>query len=254
MSVVPLRWQGKTRLEQVRSLLKQRAEDWLHAWAVDPARIGSEMSSQPGEEGSLRWIEARGSAGTMAMSMPPDTLEKLGCRLAGAAAPDADGLASGIGERGLRDFLQMLVGGGAKDLSTASVIAPTFPLEARQGTASFAWMLADLRLGLFLDSRLCDALAPRQQAATERLVGRADAVLPEQVVLHAVLDLGSARLEQTVDLKPGDVIRTDVALDALVRLQAGSGDGVVATGRIAVAEGQRAFRCQHLSNTKEKHG
>ncbi|HEY2346300.1 MAG TPA: hypothetical protein VGH80_10515 [Xanthomonadaceae bacterium] len=253
MSVVPLRWQGKTRLEQVRSLLKQRADDWLRAWAAGPAPIGSEMSAQQGEESPLHWIEARGSTGTMAISMPYNTLETLGCLLARVAAPDAKGLASGIGERGLKDFLLMLVGGGgAKDLPPSSVIAPSFPLDARNGTMSFAWILADLRLGLFLDARLCDALTPRQQVLGERLVRRTDAVLPEQVFLHAVLDLGGARLEQTVDLKPGDVIRTDVALDAMVRLQTSDGD--VATGRIAVAEGQRAFRCQHLSNTKEKQG
>jgi hypothetical protein len=244
MAVVPFRWQGQTRVEQIRALLAARSAEWLRTWSAPSGALECTLVQSDSDGLFERWVEILGSAGKIVVGLPTNVFEMIGTYLVGVVAPDSDGLAAGIGQRAFADLMQSI--SGASDPLLVKIDRPDpAGVTPRCGVAAFEWRLGSVCIGIFLDAVVCDALAPKQPIATERLTKRADAILHEQVTLKAVLDLGVSSLERTIDLRPGEVIKTETRLDALVRLQADTGD-VAITGVLAAEAGQRALRCSNI--------
>ena len=251
MAVVPFRWQGATRVEQLRSLLATRADEWSPTWTAPSVSMESTFVPLLDEMLPSQWYEVRGAAGRVTVALAANAFERLGCYLIGAVAADEHGFATGLGRKSLDDFLRSLVRATPAESGLMPVERTDRPLQLHQGVASFLWTLAGLRIALFLDPVLCNALAPPEQVQRKQLTRRQDAILPAEVRLHAILDLGHTGLEHTVDLRPGDVIKTNVTLDAQVRLQSEPDHGDAFSGTLVAFEGQRAFRLSEHPHIKK---
>lgn len=241
MAVVPFRWLGITRLEQVRQALQAQVDQWSRAWAP-AAKFASIVAPHATDAWSGLWYQARGTAGVVTAVLESSAAERLGCRLIGAGGPDNHGFAVGLGQQSLDDFFRKLVHATTGTRCLSDTEQSDQFLGPRHGVARYLWTSDDVRIVLFLDADLCNALSSVAAVPASSLVKRREAVLQEQVTLTAILDLGQAALEQTIHLKPGDVISTNVPLDAQVRLQASSSTGKIVSGELVARQGQRAFR------------
>jgi hypothetical protein len=245
MPVVPFRWLGTTRMEKLRSLLASRAENWLQEWAAPAAQLNSTVVATYDAEPLDRCYALRGRSGTVIVEAGQAVFEWLGCQLAGVRAADTQGVAVGIGRESLQDFCRSLVHSDDKFAELSETVVARGALGPKSGVARFLWSLGEQHIALCLDTSLCSALAPSPDVREGQLARRQEALLPSEISLRALLDLGQAALEYTIDLRPGDVIKTNVALDSQVTLQLGCSDGPVLRGALTAAEGHRAFRCSN---------
>ena len=246
MSVVPFRWQGVTRVEQLRALVLTQSCAWLSNWAATSEPVGCTVDGLSAQrhvdtKGGDRWFSITGALGTMWLRTSHNTAEQLGRCLAGTRVADGQGLATGIGQRALADLAMQLSGGGSTgdlhDVSRPSNVE----LDARHGVAGFTWALEDARFELYFDAGMFDALVPIAMLPAD-LMPRIEAIRPAQVTLRAVLDLGLASLEDTMVLRPGEVIKTNIALNQPVSVQTEFGESVF-IGTLVAHDGYRALRC-----------
>lgn len=243
--VVPIRWQGATRTKDLRALVLKQSLAWLQSWAAAPEEVRCTVESLPQDAPSVSaagcgWFSMSGRQGNLWWRASPESLDQLGRTLVRAMDSDGQGLAAGIGRRALKD-LSMQWAGADKTVDLLGVLLPEADtLDPRRGVAGFFWMLDDVRMDLYLDSSLCAALLPSTTTATE-LTSRSEAIGPAQLTLHAVLDLGMASLDDTLVLRPGEVIRTGVPLNQPVRVQTESGETVF-SGALVANESHRALR------------
>jgi hypothetical protein len=246
MSVVPFRWQGTTRANQLRELVLARSQDWLKQWSTGSATLNVAVLSEQGAPDSLasdRWYRIEAPRGILHLRTSGNAAEQLGCRLAGVVSPDARALARGVGDRALADLAKSLSGSestpGAMSAKPADVI-----LQARSGVVALRWSLDGVAVELYFDAAWCDAMLPSQRPSTERLVARTEAILPAQMQLQAELDLGEVALEETLTLRPGEIIKTNVPLDRSISVRSQTGETLF-TGALVGADGHRAVRCTH---------
>lgn len=248
MSVVPFRWQGMTRAKQACDLLLARSQEWLKQWSAGPAAVNVVVlsdQSPPDSMASDRWYRIEALGGTLHLRTAGNAAEQLGCRLAGVVSPDAQTLARGVGNRALADLAKSLSGSDstptALDAKPANAI-----LQARSGVVALRWSLDGVSAELYFDAKWCDAMLPRQRPSGEKLVARSEAIQPAQMTLHAELDLGDAALEETLTLRPGEIIKTNVPLDRSISVRSSTGETLF-TGTLVAADGHRAVRCTHNS-------
>lgn len=246
MAVVPFRWQGMTRAKQVCDLVLARSQEWLKQWSATPATLNVIVlpdQSAPESMASDRWYRIEAPDGTMHLRTAGNAIEQLGCRLAGVVSPDARALARGVGNRALADLAKSLSGSDgaptAMDAKPANAI-----LQARSGVVALRWSMEGVTAELYFDAQWCDAVLPRQRPSGDKLAARSEAILPAQVTLHAELDLGDAALEDTLTLRPGEIIKTNVPLDRSISVRSQAGETLF-TGALVAADGHRAVRCSH---------
>lgn len=244
MSVVPFRWQGTTRTKQVRDLVFARSQEWLKQWSAGTATVtvvALTDQSAPASMSSDRWYRTEASDGIMHLRAAGNTAEQLGCRLAGVVSPDAQALARGVGNRALVDLAKCLSGTdnapGAMESKPVDVL-----LQARSGVIALRWSLDSVAVELYLDAECCDAMLPRPQPSAEKLAARGEAILPAQMTLQAELELGEVALEETLTLRPGEIIKTNVPLDRSISVRSPTGETLF-TGTLVAADGHRAVRC-----------
>jgi hypothetical protein len=252
MTVVPFRWQGRSRIEHLRALVAARSQEWLEQWASGSPtlEVAALADAVPETRVSDRWYRLAGASGAVCARATSTTLELLGCRLAGIVTPDASGLASGVGRRALADLLKALAGSGGL-MEEHAVRPEDAVLRARAGVAGLLWSLEGIRIELYLDAGLCEVLHPVPRPAATGLVARSDAILPGELALHAVLDLGGAALEDTLVLRPGEIIKTSAKLDSVVSVRSQAGDTLFSAVLVA-ADGHRALRC--MRNSRDQGG
>jgi len=246
MPVVPFRWQGTTRATQLRDLALTRSQEWLKQWSAGSAALNVVVLSDqaaPDSMASDRWHRTEAPRGTVHLRTAGNAAEQLGCRLAGVVSPDAQALARGVGNRALADLAKFLSGAegapAAMDAKPAGAI-----LQARSGVVALRWSLDGVVAELYFDAEWCDAMLPRQRPSGERLVARNEAILPAQMNLQAELDLGEVRLEETLTLRPGEIIKTNISLDKSISVRSQTGETLF-TGTLVAADGHRAVRCAH---------
>jgi hypothetical protein len=244
MPVLPFRWHGSTRLAQIEQAVDEHARAWLGDWAVAPDRFrcavgaGTRACHAVPEAGES-WIALCAGPRTVLLRGPDFLLDQLGADLADVPIPTRN-LAKGIARRALVAFGRALLG-QTVTLELVDRRPGADEVDARRGVAHFAWSLGTLELDLYLDVGVCDLLAPGAKPNPTSLVSRRDALLAESVVLHAVLDLGTAALADTLSLRPGEVIKTNTPLTAMVRLQSEAG-AHLAAGALVASGVQRGIR------------
>lgn len=243
--VVPIRWQGATRTRDLRALVLKQSLAWLQSWAAAPGEVPCSMVCLAADpslsiDSGCMWLSMSGSQGTLWWRTSPASIERVGCALVRVQESDGQGLAAGIGRRALRDLSMHLAGADRTTGFVDALLPDAGTLDARHGVVGFCWVLDDVRMDLYLDSSLCSALAPPTMVPAQ-LTSRSDAIGPAQLTLRAVLDLGMASLDETLVLRPGEVIKTGVPLSEPVRVQTESGETVF-SGALVANESHRALR------------
>jgi Type III flagellar switch regulator (C-ring) FliN C-term len=114
----------------------------------------------------------------------------------------------------------------------------------RHGAAGFVLRIDGIGFELYFDAPLCDALAPPDRPPARALETRRSAILPVDATFTVTLDLGHASIAESLALRPGEVIRTSIPVDAQIRVRGASGEAVL-SGTLAAANGQRAIRISH---------
>lgn len=248
MAVVPFRWQGRSRREKVRAGVESCLEAWLAQWACGEGfgievRLCAPGHVEHGSNATARWVIAHAVGGSSVHLFSTGDLEaRLGGQLAGVDPGDAAGLAAGIGKRALADLFKQMLGAGATyDWLPEGEGPAASGMEPRCGVVGLECRLDEVDLHLYLDLASCDRIAPAGIPDAGGLERRDVAVLSCDVALQAVLDLGRVALADVSDLAPGEIIKTDVRLDAVVAAM--SGARTVFSGALVALEGRRALRC-----------
>lgn len=251
MAVFPLRWQGRRRSEQLRGVVEERCATWRQAWAVASAP-GCDLASLQHDAPVLtrageHWFDASTGDGHLYVRMTRNSVAMLGGQLLGLDASGAFDLADGIGRRAMTDLARGLATSGSEtprvDLLDSR---PETTLSSRHGVLSLAWQFGAVRAELHFDAALCDALLPRATTNAPPLSKRQDAIRGESLVLDAVLDLGTAGLHDVLALRPGEVIKTAVRVDAPLQVRLPDGRRVF-SGALLAEQGQRALRCTEIT-------
>lgn len=251
MATLPLRWQGRSRLARLRAEVEGRCARWLDEWSAaarDCAVEALEESAPADPRGAGgHWQELRAGAATARFSLPGPAFELWGQRLLGADG-EADGLAEALGRRAFAALAQALL--SAPQAAPARIERPhPRELEPRHGVAALALQLAGVRLRLYLDPAACDLLAPLPAPAPATLSPRAGALAQATVELTATLDLGRGALGQALNLRPGEILKTGLRLDAPLQLRA-AGDVPVLSATLTQHEGARALRVVQLTASR----
>lgn len=251
MTVLPFRWQGRSRTEQLRTVVASRSGQWRTGWleqdgpeilvTVVPATEASDERSGP-------WYALETTVGTLRIDARSLDPERLGRILAGVAEGSDAGLAEAIGRRALSDLIRSIGGGTECDQITKLDIAPGRDVTAPHcGVVHLRWSMADITMDVFVDAALCDAWAPTVRDGGPVLASLRGSILLAQVELDVVLDLGAASIGDTLTLRPGDVIRTSAPVSALVHAKLGDSRSVFVAK--LVADGRhRALQCLDAEN------
>lgn len=251
MTVLPIRWQGRSRLERLRAELAGRCENWLDEWSASArdCRVELDLETPRAQSRSAsmasHWQELRAGEACLRFALPAAAFELWGKRLLGTSEADATGLAEGVGRRAFAGLAQAIM--GATEAQPARIERPSSQqLDSRHGVAAMVVTLAGVSMSLYLDAAVCDRLAPLTAPAAVPLTRREAAVGAGEIAFLATLDLGQSALEQTLNLRPGEIIKTAMRLDAPLQLRAMSGDAVL-SATLTHHDGARALRVVALS-------
>ncbi len=251
MATYALRWQGKRRAAAICTLLGERSQAWLQGWgAAERHRcevVPLERSAAIAVPGEI-WHAATVGEACLYLRMADGTPGQLGALLLGTDRDGSAGLAAGVGGRALADLGKCLAAGKGAPHFRLLDGHPDAALTSRAGVVPLAWSLGPVRLDLYADARLCDALLPPVRQAGVALSGRQELIGSEQVALQAVLDLGPSGLQDVLALRPGQILRTRAPLDTPVRVEIAGKP--VFSGPLLAAGEQRAVRCTHPNSRR----
>ena len=242
-----IHWQGASRANRLQVQLGERLQAWAGEWGgqkwrqalaspVDAAamvRIGGRQNwwfSAP--DGAAMWISAEADAGRSLAASALDLGAILGHGL---------DLVGEVGKRCLAALQACLWGSaelpGAGDLLPEQLEA----FEPRRG--GLAWRISHLPgdFQVAVNDTWCAARLPHDQAVVPGpgLVDRRTAVIPTRVRVDATIELGSIELLDSLQLRTGEVLLTDVSRQPVVTLSTPSGR--LRTGRIVPDRARRTI-------------
>ncbi len=233
-----IRWYGPGRREALRAAVAARLQVWLQQWALAPEGLSVQLSTDAGDSGA--WQCCTGTDGANAWAGLGHTdLAQLGSLLANAPlrhAADSEH-ARAVGSDALQALFAVLLDHASTQPQKAAL--PDGALVERHGWIALDVCWAAFSFVLLMDPALCDQLAPPQRKSAA-LTRRASALGPCRATLTARLDLGSVDVALVSSLRPGDVLRTSVPLDAPLSLAAAKGP-TISTGRLALLDQHKAI-------------
>lgn len=243
MTARAIRWQGPSRCAAVRTAIEPLLQNWQRDWAVAPGPLA--VSDRPRADlHAPAWQLAEGAGGGHVLAgLDRAGIARLGGALAGAptrVAADFNA-ALAVGLDAVAALLSTLVGTPATLVEHAE--PPAEVMSDRYGWICMEVRVGDIAFCLIVDPVLCDRIAPvpSRRATLQR---RATALEATTVQLTATLELGALDVTMVSSLRPGDILRTGIALTAPVTLSVSDGP-VVFTGRLAALD-------QHKAVTAEK--
>lgn len=250
MAIAPLRWLSQSRRDRLVALVQCRLQEWERAWAAGAIECCVEELQTPEEIGRGSWYCVGGDAGSLCVFTPAAGFEQLGCRLAALAMSDGHGLAAGVGRRAFVDLARRLGAAPKADVEELSAPPRQALLDARNGVGRLQVELAGVCFRFYFEARLCDHLVPPQRTGgMPALVDRRSALLPNEVSLDAVLDLGRVPVERMLMLQPGDIVKTNAKLDAPIALRGRTAS--FAVGTLTTKDGRRALHVRTLHRQGE---
>lgn len=233
-----IRWYGPGRREALRAAVAARLQLWLQQWALTPEGLSVQLSTGAIDSGA--WQRCTGADGANAWAgLGRTDLAQLGSLLANAPLRHATDYehARAVGTDALQAMFASLLEHASTQRPEAAL--PDGALVERHGWVALDVCWAAFTFVLLMDPALCDQLAPPQRKSAG-LTRRASALGPSRATLTARLDLGSVDVALVSSLRPGDVLRTSVPLDALLSLAAAEGR-TVSTGRLALLDQHKAI-------------
>lgn len=215
-------WIGSARQALVLAAVRAAAVSWLEGWCSESAAVDvvpwAAHGSSEGDD--VTWF-----AKTSSLAIGFDgSVAGFGASLAGVAE-DGDPLADHLGRDAAAAFLDALAtqAGRASQgtaLTAIDVLSPSLR-DPRLGSLGIAMTSAAVAFRVVVGRELVDALAPPLAVAPVVLTGRRSLVEGLRQDVEVTLDLGELSLRDAQNLRPGDVLATDIHLDVLARLSAG---------------------------------
>lgn len=257
MSVLPLRWQGASRIDALRMLVEQRVDEWLSHWflAVKAPGATVELIGGPRMEAvssDARWYVLREGDAALHVRLGAGTIEHLGCRLVCIAVADDAGLAAGIGLRAVSALASSLFGSTVtRSLEPLNGTPGAADVGVRHGAVALQIAVGTLCFDLHASAALCARLSPAKAGQCSALVPRRDAIGPVDATLDAMLDLGQVSLADSLSLKPGEVLKTTIPVGADLRLLSPNGEEILA-GTLVADGAHRALKLTHTYFQKGK--
>lgn len=257
MNVLPLRWQGASRIDGLRLVVEQRVDEWLSLWFVAGKAPGASVELIGGSRveavsADARWYAVRDGDAVLHLRLGANAIEHMGCRLASIAIADDAGLAAGIGLHAMsalaRSFFGSAVTGSLVPLNGTPGIAD---VGLRHGAVAVQIAIGALNFDLHANAALCTRLLPAKSGSPSPLVPRRDAIGPVDATLDAMLDLGQVSLAESLSLKPGEVLKTTIPVGAGLRLVSAHGEEILA-GTLVADGAHRALRLTHTYFQKGK--
>jgi hypothetical protein len=246
MAILPFRWQTKHRAEQVRVLLASRAEQWCSEWSGHRSLEVVVSVASPEQKESVRlgqWYALRTKEGVLHVNARSFAFGWLGCLLTNSRDENDSGIAQGVGRRALMDLIMVLSSGASDDQIVRLDLAPGRDvIGLNRGVVHLRCLMAGAQMDVYVDAALCNFLVPALPESKQALTPLQEAILPGEIDLDIVLDLGSASIEDTLTLKPGEVVKTSIRVDSIVHATFGDSHPVF-SAKLVADGGHRALRC-----------
>jgi hypothetical protein len=247
MAVLPLRWQGASRVQHLREIVLEHARRWAVQWMPTPLHSDVVVETLRGQRSEIvdidtRWYALQHAGAALSLRVSRTTFEDIGCAMTGLGAADDAGLAVGLGVRALTDLARGVFTTNVSEPLAALQGAPaTAAIGLRHGAAGFEITVDDIRFELHFDAALCATLLPSKTTISEKPTARHEAIAQLDASFDAVLDLGHIALADTVRFVPGDVLKTSVPIGADMRLVTANG-GEILRGALVENDGRRALK------------
>lgn len=257
MSEFRFGWIGESRRTTLRSLLAAEVADWSHDWWIHHAAAEVDVcamsrSRDASVREALPWVSSNQS-GSIAFDLAGKEIDAVGRHLAGAVSDEDTDWAQRIGEDALDDLATRIYkrAGSGKLVKLSRLSASEGLVHARLGAYTAMIALGSLKLNLAIDRQLADRLVPPRAIGGMNLVPRQDALGDTPIQIHAVMDFGAVNLTHLSDLRVGEVIVGDRALDESLEIYV-AGHRSVATGYLRRAGIQRAVMLDGV-NSQERY-
>ncbi|HBZ46981.1 MAG TPA: hypothetical protein DEO93_06860 [Stenotrophomonas sp.] len=230
-------WQGDTRTKQLRQALERGLYAWAEAWFSGAScEIAAQDSELPDPGGCARrsWHATVAGGGTLWLMADDDLLRSVGARALGLASNSNATLLEEVGARCIAALVDALFGNEqpAPALVDGAPASSPAAFRLRHGgyRVSIDGVPGNLMVAVDLD--WCAArLSPLAPAALPALLAsRRSALASTRVTLDAAIALGSIELLDSLQLRVGEVLLTDVSSRPPVILSTASGR--VGSGRI----------------------
>lgn len=248
MSVLPLRWHGRTRISRISSVLRDRSAAWLRDWSAAAPACDLETTDPVCLEPTADGCWLRSERAGITVRLDDSGLAMLGGTLASAGGGDR--LAEAIGRRALADLIAAWGSLPSVEL-TAVARVDTRSLHPRHGVLALALSIGEVIVDVYLDAVLCDALAPTARILPSGLCDRRQALMASVVRLHATIELGQAGIDSAATLRPGEIIKTAAITDSIVSVRGDSGV-VLFRGVLGSTDGRKALRCTSVEKQQDK--
>jgi hypothetical protein len=227
-------WLGEARRAALRTSIAAEVMDWSRAWWMHHAP--GEIDVRSIEPDSLYSraampLVSANDAGVLVLHLNGKATEAIGRHLAGAASDEDAGLAERIGQDALDDLVLRIrrKAGAMKIAALCPDVAPLALEHARVGAYAVVLLLGRMELGLVIDRRLADGLAPPSAVKGLNLLPRPAAIGHAELTVTAVMNFGSIDLAHLSDLCVGEVLVGDRKLEDTLH--------IYVDGHIAVANG-----------------
>lgn len=257
MNEVRFGWIGESRRTTLRSVLAAEVTDWSHDWWIhhSAAEVDVRAASRSHDvsvRGALPWV-ASNESGSMAFDLAGREIDAVGRHLAGAVGDEDTDWAQRIGQDALEDLATRIYkrAGSGKSVKLSRLSASEGLARARLGAYAATIALGPLKLDLAVDRQLADRLVPPRATNGMNLVPRQDALGDAPLRIHAIMDFGAVNLTHLSDLRVGEVIVGDRALDESLEVCV-EGHRSVATGYLRRAGKQRAVMLDGV-NSQERY-
>jgi hypothetical protein len=255
-NVIRFGWIGETRRAALQTLIAAVVEDWARDWWMGFAdglvnvRSIDELVHTERREHPLLCAD---DAGAIAVHLSGKDSETVGRYLGGVTSDGDAELSQRIGEESLNQLALRIRqrAGITKAVAFTRLPCPLELQHSRLGAFALSAAVGRLQLGLVIDRRIADRLAPPIAAKHLGLVSRTNAL--ESALLHvaAYMDFGAVDLAQLADLSVGEILVGDCKLDEPISIHV-QGHGAVASGFLRRLDERRAVML-HGIPSKEKH-
>lgn len=236
-------WQGASRIALLRASLEVRAQSWARDWAGsrwDGVSVSVRTTAPISDSGARKtWLLSSDDGAAMLVSADNDASCQLARSALGLAHGRDGSLAEAVGRRCVGALLESLWGGEVSPTIGATATVAPYEFASRQGGA--AWCMKGLP-GAFeveANGRWCNAHLPQHASSrpSSNLTSRRRAIADLRVPVDASIELGAIELLDSMQLRVGEVLLTDVSRQPRVRL--GTRSGEIRTGRIVPEHKQR---------------
>ena len=216
-----LRWHGRERQEALFSRLQSGLDRWLDAWSVEPACLDLQPVAADAckPAAPIKWLRADAKKCVLYFGAPAMHLEGLGGLLAKASADDILHLGRRVGDRALKALMAQWLDTAVTELGVSEVSAPANDIfKGNFGYVFFTLKGAGFAAHVVFDPDAVDGLVPAKNTMAEPLAARDSVLGKEKIELNVMLDLGAAKLEDTLGLQVGDVLLSGTSIHSVFHL------------------------------------